>query len=248
MAWERVAAWVESQRLDTLRRFEDARVDADSALASGVEESWAGRPPAERAALRRLKRGLETEAGRFAAEEVALALNISVTRAQQQLTLARDLQHVHRELREALALDQVSGFVASMVAQATRRLPDAARVAIDDAVTSEPSNSPPVGRSPPPGRASVRRTTTRKRRGPSRRRAARVPQAARRRAGPLGGGTPRRRCGACARPLRRRRPKGAPCRGCRQPGPAPMRHLRRHHAALPGTRTAILSRRLAGPG
>jgi hypothetical protein len=72
MAWERVAAWVESQRLDTLRRFEEARVAADSALASGVEASWAGRPPAERAALRRLKRGLETEAGRFAAEEIAL--------------------------------------------------------------------------------------------------------------------------------------------------------------------------------
>ncbi|MDX6367016.1 MAG: hypothetical protein QOK30_2092 [Nocardioidaceae bacterium] len=34
MAWERVAAWVESQRLDTLRRFEEARVDADSALAA----------------------------------------------------------------------------------------------------------------------------------------------------------------------------------------------------------------------
>jgi hypothetical protein len=73
MAWERVAAWVESQRLDTLRRFEEARDDAHSALASGVEESWAGRPPAERAALRRLKRGLETAAGRFAAEEIALA-------------------------------------------------------------------------------------------------------------------------------------------------------------------------------
>jgi hypothetical protein len=74
MAWERVAAWVESQRLDTLRRFEEGGVDADSALARGVEESWAARTPAERAALRRLKRGLETEAGRFAAEEIALAL------------------------------------------------------------------------------------------------------------------------------------------------------------------------------
>jgi hypothetical protein len=142
MAWERVAAWVESQRLDTLRRFEEARVDADSALASGVEESWAGRPPAERAALRRLKRGLETEAGKFAAEEIALALNISVTRAQQQLTLARDLQRVHRDLREALELGHVSGFVASMVAQATRKLPDAARVAIDEAVTSDAVEQP----------------------------------------------------------------------------------------------------------
>jgi hypothetical protein len=154
MAWERVAAWVESQRLDTLRRFEEARVGADSALASGVEKSWAGRPPAERAALRRLKRGLETEAGRFAAEEIALALNISVTRAQQQLTLARDLQHVHRDLREALELGQVSGFVASMVAQATRKLPDAARVAIDEAVTSDAVEQP-AGRAIAAARARV---------------------------------------------------------------------------------------------
>jgi hypothetical protein len=154
MAWERVAAWVESQRLDTLRRFEEARVDADSALARGVEASWAGRPPAERAALRRLKRGLETEAGRFAAEEIGLALNISVTRAQQQLTLARDLHRVHRDLREALELGQVSAFVASMVAQATRKLPDDARIAIDEAVTSDAVEQP-AGRAIAAARARV---------------------------------------------------------------------------------------------
>jgi hypothetical protein len=154
MAWERVAAWVESQRLDTLRRFEEARVAADSALASGVEESWAGRPPAERAALRRMKRGLESEAGRFAAEELALALNISIARAQQQLTLARDLHGVHRDLREALELGQVSGFVASMVAQATRKLPDTARIAIDEAVTCDAVEQP-AGRAITAARARV---------------------------------------------------------------------------------------------
>jgi hypothetical protein len=92
--------------------------------------------------LRRLKHSLATEAGKFAAEEIALALNISPTAARKQLALARDLHLVHRDLREALALGQVSGFVASMIAQATRKLPDEARRVIDEAVTCDAVEQP----------------------------------------------------------------------------------------------------------
>lgn len=45
MAWERVAAWVESQRLDTLRRFKRPRVAADTALGADTESQLAHRPP-----------------------------------------------------------------------------------------------------------------------------------------------------------------------------------------------------------
>jgi Domain of unknown function (DUF222) len=154
MAWERVAAWVESQRLDTLRRFETARIAADSALGEDVQESWSQRPASERAALRRLQRTLESEAGRFAAEEVALALNISPTAAHRQLLLARDLQEVHRDLGEALELGQVSGFVASMIAQTTRKLPTEARRVLDEAVTADAVEQP-AGRAIAAARARV---------------------------------------------------------------------------------------------
>lgn len=142
MAWERVAAWVEYQRLDTLRRFEVARTDSDVALATDFQRALATKTPSERAALLRMRADLDSEAGRFAAEEVALALNISSTSARKQLALASDLHEVHRDLGEALDLGQVSGFVASMVAAATRRLPDGARRVIDEAVTADAVQQP----------------------------------------------------------------------------------------------------------
>jgi hypothetical protein len=154
MGWERVAAWVESQRLDTLRRFEAARVQADTELGEDVEESSVPRSVSQRAALRRLKGTLEAEAGRFAAEEIALALNISVTRAHQQLNLARDLHMVHPHLHAALQAGQVSGFVVSMVAQATRALPSDARRVIDGAVTCDAVEQP-AGRAITAARARV---------------------------------------------------------------------------------------------
>lgn len=142
MAWQRVAGWVEWQRLDTLRRFEAARTDSDVALATGFQAALATKSPSERAALLRLRADLDAEAGKFAAEEIALALNISPTAAHKQLALARDLHEVHRDLGEALELGQVSGFVASMVAAATRRLPDEARRVIDEAVTADAVEQP----------------------------------------------------------------------------------------------------------
>lgn len=135
MAWDRVAAWVESHRLETMRRFAAARVDADTDL-SGVELP-ADAPPSARASLARLRANLGEEAGRFAGEEIALALNISPTSAHRQLRLAEDLHGVHRDLGEALELGQVSGFVASMVATATRKLPAHARALLDEAVTTD---------------------------------------------------------------------------------------------------------------
>jgi hypothetical protein len=36
MAWQRVSAWVEWHRLDTMRRFERARTEADRDLAEGT--------------------------------------------------------------------------------------------------------------------------------------------------------------------------------------------------------------------
>ncbi len=135
MAWDRVAAWVESHRLETMRRFAAARVDADTDLA-GVELP-ADAPPSARASLARLQANLGEEAGRFAGEEIALALNISPTSAHRQLRLAEDLHGVHRDLGEALELGQVSGFVASMVATATRKLPEHARRLLDEAVTTD---------------------------------------------------------------------------------------------------------------
>ncbi len=96
----------------------------------------------QRAALRRLEADLEDSAGRFAAEEIALALNMSVTSVDKQLRLAQDLHSVHRDLGEALELGQVSGFVAAMVAQATRKLPDETRRLLDPAVTSDAIEQP----------------------------------------------------------------------------------------------------------
>lgn len=142
VAWDRVGAWVESQRLDTLHRFEAARIDADTALGEQAEAVMAERSPAQVGALLRMRANLAAEAGKFAAEEVALALNISPTAAHKQLSLARDLHTVHRDLGEALELGQVSAFVASMVAAATRRLPDQARRVIDEAVTADAVEQP----------------------------------------------------------------------------------------------------------
>jgi len=142
VAWDRVAAWVEANRLDTLRRFEAARIDADTALGEEDEAVMAERSPAQRGALLRMRANLAAEAGKFAAEEIALALNVSPTSAHKQLTLARDLHAVHLDLGEALELGQVSGFVASMVAAATRRLPDEARRVIDEAVTADAVEQP----------------------------------------------------------------------------------------------------------
>jgi hypothetical protein len=133
---------VESHRLETIRRFAAARTEADSALAHGIEESWSKRSAGGQASLRRLKGSLESEAGRFAAEEIALALNISPTSAHKQLSLARDLHLVHRDLREALERGEITGFVASMIAQTTRKLPDDARRVIDEAVTHDAVEQP----------------------------------------------------------------------------------------------------------
>jgi hypothetical protein len=83
MGWQRVAAWVEWKRLDTMRRFAGARADAD--------------------------RELDAQAGRFAADELALALNLSVTSVEKQLRLADDLHRVHPDLGEAIELGEVSG-------------------------------------------------------------------------------------------------------------------------------------------
>ena len=121
-AWDRVASWVHSRRLDTMRRFEAARVAADTDLAATDDpESLSA---SQRAARRRLRAGVVEEAGKFAAEEIALVLGISPTSAHKQLALAHDLHEVHRDLGEALELGQVSEFVASMVSEATRRLPE----------------------------------------------------------------------------------------------------------------------------
>ncbi len=137
VAWDRVAGWVEFQRLDTLRRFQAARVDADTALSADLAAALATKTPSQRAAVLRLRADLDAEAGKFVAEEVALALNVSPTSAAKQLALASDLHKVHRHLGEALERGEVSGFVASMVATATRRLPDAARRLLDPAVTAD---------------------------------------------------------------------------------------------------------------
>ncbi len=91
VAWDRVSAWVEYQKLDTLRRFQAARVDADTQLSAEMESTLAKKTPAQRAALLRMRAELDAEAGRFAAEEIALALNISPTAAHRQLALATDL-------------------------------------------------------------------------------------------------------------------------------------------------------------
>src|SRR5262245_20765161 len=132
VAWQRVASWVEAQRLDTMRRFAEARTAADRTLTCAPDAD-----PSEHAAVGRRLASLREQAGRYGAEEVALALNVSPTSVAKQLTLANDLHSVHRELGEALELGQVSGFVAMMVATATRKLPDAARRAVDGAVTTE---------------------------------------------------------------------------------------------------------------
>ncbi|MGI8434872.1 MAG: DUF222 domain-containing protein [Nocardioidaceae bacterium] len=142
MGWDRVAAWVEAQRLDVMRRFVDARSGADRELVAGAEpgeqqcgaDQWSA---SHKAAVARLEASLDETAGKFAAEEVALALGISPTSASRQLALARDLHEVHHDLSEALHLGQVSPFVAMMVAQATRRLPVDARQTLDEAVTTD---------------------------------------------------------------------------------------------------------------
>ncbi len=138
VAWNRVVAWAESQRLATMRRFCAARVNAD--------EQWLPDPavhtPSQIGAIRRLEADMIEQAGKFAAEEIALALNISPTMAAKQLTLASELATVHRDLGDALGLGQVSAFVASMVATATRQLPDNARQAVDAAVTADATQLP----------------------------------------------------------------------------------------------------------
>jgi hypothetical protein len=135
--WQRVASWVEWHRLDAMRRFEAARTEADRDLASSSVPDEPGKSPSQLAAIARLEASLEQSAGRFAAEEIALALNVSVTSVDRQLRLARDLHTVHRDLGDALELGDVSGFVAAMVAQATRKLPESARRLLDPAVTSD---------------------------------------------------------------------------------------------------------------
>lgn len=142
MAWERIGSWVESQRLATLRRFEAARTDADVEMCADMRAALAEKTSSQRAALLRMRADLDAEAGKFAAEEVALALNISPTSAHKQLVLARDLHTVHRDLGEALELGQVSPFVASMVAAATRKLPDSARRLLDAPVTADATELP----------------------------------------------------------------------------------------------------------
>ncbi len=142
VAWDRVSSWVEAQRLDTMRRFQAARTDADTEMCADMKAALATKTPSERAAVLRMRANLDAEAGKFAAEEVALALNISPTAAHKQLTLANDLHAVHRDLGEALELGQVSGFVASMVAAATRRLPDQVRRLLDEAVTADAVEQP----------------------------------------------------------------------------------------------------------
>lgn len=137
-AWDRVVSWAESQRLATMRRFHAARVDAD--------EQWVPDPdvqtPSQIASIRRLQADMSEQAGKFAAEEIALALNLSPTTAAKQLTLAQELSTVHRDLGEALELGQVSAFVTSMVATATRRLPEEDRRALDAAVTADATELP----------------------------------------------------------------------------------------------------------
>ncbi|MGI8889030.1 MAG: hypothetical protein ACR2GB_08705, partial [Nocardioidaceae bacterium] len=137
VAWQRVASWVESQRLDTMRRFEAARVAADRDIAADATNDGAGMDlsPSQRAAVLRLEANLDDLAGKFAADEIALALNMSPSSASNQLSLAHDLHTVHRDLGEALLWGQITPMVASLVAQATRKLPEPARVALDEAVT-----------------------------------------------------------------------------------------------------------------
>jgi len=94
-------------------------------------------PVSQAVALARLEADLDEAAGRFAAEEIALALNMSPSSVGKQLLVARDLHTVHSDLGEALQLGQVSPFVASMVASATRKLPDTARRVLDEAVTTD---------------------------------------------------------------------------------------------------------------
>jgi hypothetical protein len=104
--------------------------------------------------LRRLEADLEDSAGRYAAEEIALALNMSVTSVDKQLRLAHDLHSVHCDLGEALELGQVSGLVAALVAQATRKLPDETRRLPDPAVTSDAIEQP-AGRAIDAARARI---------------------------------------------------------------------------------------------
>ncbi len=145
MGWQAVASWVEWNRLDTMRRFAEARRAADIDLvgSDATVPDLSHLTPGQRAAIGRLEADLDDQAGRFAAEELALGLNMSVTSVEKQLTLARDLGEVHRDLGEALEHGQVSGFVAAMVAQATRKLPDEARRALDAAVTVDATEQPP---------------------------------------------------------------------------------------------------------
>lgn len=199
VAWQRVAAWVEFQRLDVMRRFELARIAADRDLVAGMSAALGAEPPvtdtdgccdadpiresasireavarldaaldgvgadegaidlsvSQAAALARLEAGLDEVAGRFAAEEIALALNMSPSSVAKQLSLARDLHTVHSDLGEALQLGQVSAFVASMVASATRKLPDTARRVLDEAVTTDAMELP-AGRAIDAARNRVR--------------------------------------------------------------------------------------------
>ena len=234
MAWQRVASWVEWHRLDTMRRFERARVEADRDLAE-TEQAWRqGLTASQRAALTRLESEVEDTAGRFAAEEIALALNLSVASVDKQLRLADDLHDVHRDLGEALEAGQVSGFVAAMVAQATRRLPDptaagpsghqrrdrAARRPRDTSCPGPhrrarrgcrrrgPASSPrPVGVPQTPGRrdGDDRRSPARSRRDP------RIPPPRRHRPNQT-----KRRRPANPRPATQRRTHHAPDRCCRR--------------------------------
>ncbi|MBA2444550.1 MAG: hypothetical protein H0V49_04375, partial [Nocardioidaceae bacterium] len=84
-----------------------------------------------------------------------MALNMSPSSVGKQLLLARDLQTVHSDLGEALQLGQVSPFVASMVASATRKLPDTARRVLDEAVTTDAVELP-TGRAIEAARNRVR--------------------------------------------------------------------------------------------
>lgn len=134
----------------------EAAARLDAALDGvGADEGAIAMPVSQAVALARLEADLDEAAGRFAADEIALALNMSPSSVGKQLLLARDLHTVHSDLGEALQLGQVSPFVASMVASATRKLPDTARRVLDEAVTTDAVELP-TGRAIDAARNRVR--------------------------------------------------------------------------------------------
>src|SRR4029077_15071297 len=104
----------------------EARTAADRTLQCTPDAS-----ASEEAAVARLQASQAERAGRFATEEVALALNISPTSAAKQLTLAQDLHDAPPEWGEVVELGRGSGFVELMVPRPPRRLSDRARRSLD---------------------------------------------------------------------------------------------------------------------